>query len=125
VSLKKVVVRSLPFHCTTEVSTNPVPLTVRGNAALPADVFAGSRLVTVGTGLIGVRSTLLKMMSLLPVAPVLAAAIIPVVEVTFCLVEVGLLVGVIVNTQGKSNEGLVMLVCAIKLLPLPLGDASL
>jgi hypothetical protein len=101
-------------------------LTVKVNAALPADVLDGDRLPTTGTGLSAAgRMTLLKIMSLLPVAPVLAAAIIPIVGFTFCFVEVGLLVGVIVKTQGKSKDGVVMLVCAMKLLPLPLGDASL
>jgi hypothetical protein len=44
----------------------------------------------------GVRSTFLKTIWLVLVVPVLAATIMPVLDVTFCLVEVGLFDGVIV-----------------------------
>jgi hypothetical protein len=50
-----VVVRFEPFHCTTELDTKPVPLTVSVNAAPPATAVLGLRLVVVGTGLVIVK----------------------------------------------------------------------
>jgi hypothetical protein len=47
-----VVVRSAPFHRTTEFVTKLVPLTVNVNAAPPAVAELGERLVVVGTGLL-------------------------------------------------------------------------
>ena len=103
VSLTKVVASWVAFHHTTEPLTKPVPLTVKVNEPPPEGMVDGKRLVTVGIGFAGVRSTLLKTISPVLVAPVLAAAIIPVLEVTFCLVDVGLVDAVIENTQGKSK----------------------
>ena len=51
VALTKVVVRLLPFQFTTVLEMNPVPFTVRVNAAPPAVAFAGDSELTVGTGL--------------------------------------------------------------------------
>ena len=52
VAFTVVVGRSPPFQRTTEPLTKFVPLTVRTNAALPADVDAGASVVNVGTGLL-------------------------------------------------------------------------
>lgn len=52
VALTNVVVRAPPFHCTIEVLLKFAPLTVSGNAALPAIAAVGLRLVKVGTGLL-------------------------------------------------------------------------
>jgi hypothetical protein len=41
--LTKVVVRGLPFHCTTEPETNPVPFTVRVNPVPPGLTAPGTR----------------------------------------------------------------------------------
>lgn len=107
VGVRKMVDRSAPFHCTTELVTNPVPLTVRVKAAPPFIALAGETLVTVGTGLT-LRSTPRKTISLEAVCPVLVATIKPVAEVTFCFVETGFDEGVGVSTQGKSKTGLSM-----------------
>src|SRR5262245_61017443 len=48
--LTKVVVRLLPFHCTTEADTKFAPLTVRVNAAPPPEALAGERLLMDGAG---------------------------------------------------------------------------
>ena len=50
VLLKKVVKRLLPFHCTTELSPNPVPATVRLKPAPPAGVMEGEMELIEGTG---------------------------------------------------------------------------
>src|SRR3989441_11273167 len=47
----KVVGRSVPFHCTTEAGTNPLPLTVSVNPGEPAAADAGVSPVVVGAGL--------------------------------------------------------------------------
>jgi hypothetical protein len=39
-----------PFHLTTEVATNPLPVTVRVKAGLPAATLLGVKVVTAGTG---------------------------------------------------------------------------
>ena len=49
-ALTNVVGRALPFHCTTELATNPVPFTVRVKAADPGITVAGDTLVIAGTG---------------------------------------------------------------------------
>jgi hypothetical protein len=49
----KLVVRSEPFHLTTEPEIKFVPFTVRVNPAPPAVAEFGLRLVVVGTGLSG------------------------------------------------------------------------
>lgn len=51
VGLTNCVVRKLPFHHTVEAPTKPVPLTVSVNAAPPAVVELGLKLVIAGTGL--------------------------------------------------------------------------
>src|SRR5579872_3411824 len=51
VALRNVVVRLEPFHLTTEPFINPLPFTVRVNAAPPAVPLAGNSEVTEGTGL--------------------------------------------------------------------------
>ncbi len=51
----KVVVRLLPFHCTTESEVKRLPLTVSVNPGLPALADAGLSFVVVGTGLFMVR----------------------------------------------------------------------
>jgi hypothetical protein len=51
----KVVAQSAPFHRTTELGINPLPLTVRANAGPPAVAEAGLRLVVAGTGLLIVK----------------------------------------------------------------------
>jgi hypothetical protein len=50
VLLKKVVLRLLPFHCTTELGTNPVPATVRLKPDPPAGVLEGEMELIEGTG---------------------------------------------------------------------------
>ena len=50
VALTYVVVRLEPFHCTTDPLMNPVPFTVRVNAAPPAVAEAGDSVLIVGTG---------------------------------------------------------------------------
>jgi hypothetical protein len=50
VALTKVVVRFEPFHCTTELLMNPLPLTVRVKAAPPAVALVGEIEVMAGTG---------------------------------------------------------------------------
>src|SRR5450432_67557 len=55
VLLTKVVGRAEPFHCTTEVETNFVPVTVRVNAESPAVMLLGESDVSVGTGLLIVK----------------------------------------------------------------------
>ena len=47
----KVVARAWPLTVAVAPLTNPVPLTVRGKAALPAVTLAGLRLVMLGVGL--------------------------------------------------------------------------
>ena len=49
----KVVVRSDPFHRTTEPAIKFDPLTVRANPAPPAVALEGLRLVRAGTGFNG------------------------------------------------------------------------
>src|SRR5579872_7114180 len=51
VALRNVVVRLEPFHLTTEPFMNPLPFTVRVNAAPPAVPLVGNSEVTEGTGL--------------------------------------------------------------------------
>ena len=46
--LTNVVGRALPFQCTVLPDTNPLPLTVRSNAALPAMMFAGLSVAATG-----------------------------------------------------------------------------
>jgi hypothetical protein len=53
VLLTKMVVRSLPFHCTVEPETKFVPFTVSVNVAAPAVALEGESEVAVGTGLAG------------------------------------------------------------------------
>src|SRR6266481_5745017 len=50
----KVVVRALPFHCTTEEATKLVPVTLNENAAPPADTELGfnAPVASDGTGLL-------------------------------------------------------------------------
>jgi hypothetical protein len=50
VALTYVVVRLDPFHFTTDPVTNPVPVTVNVNAAVPAVALDGDSVLTVGTG---------------------------------------------------------------------------
>ena len=52
VLLTNCVVRCAPFHQTVEELRNPVPLTVRVNAAPPTVTEFGLRLVIVGAGLL-------------------------------------------------------------------------
>ena len=56
-ALTKVVVRLDPEISTTEVFLKFVPVTVRVKAAAPAFLLVGLMLVSVGTGLLIVRST--------------------------------------------------------------------
>ena len=51
VALTKVVVLVAPLNFTTDVDTNPVPLTVKVKAAPPAVALVGEREVSVGAGL--------------------------------------------------------------------------
>jgi hypothetical protein len=55
VALMNVVVLVAPLNFTTEVETNPVPLTVSVKAAPPAVVLDGEREVAVGAGLLMVK----------------------------------------------------------------------
>src|SRR5262249_39090710 len=50
-ALTNAVVRLDPFHFTTDVDRNPVPFTVRLNAAPPAVALVGDNEPIVGTGL--------------------------------------------------------------------------
>ena len=50
VALTYVVVRLDPFHFTTEPLMNPVPVTVKVNAAVPAVAFVGDSVLIAGTG---------------------------------------------------------------------------
>ncbi len=50
VALMYVVVRLDPFQFTTEPLMNPVPVTVKVNAAVPAVALAGDSVLIVGTG---------------------------------------------------------------------------
>jgi hypothetical protein len=47
-NVKGVVVRSAPFHCTTEVEVRPVPLTVRDVAGEPTTMLVGEIVVMTG-----------------------------------------------------------------------------
>src|SRR4029077_17508033 len=47
-----VVVRLCPFHCTFEVATKFVTVTLKVKAAPPANLLEGVRVVAVGTGLL-------------------------------------------------------------------------
>jgi len=55
VALTNVVVLAAPLNFTTDVETNPVPLTVRVKAAPPAVALVGEREVAVGAGLTMVK----------------------------------------------------------------------
>ena len=55
VALTNVVVLAAPLNFTTDVDTNPVPLTVRVKAAPPAVALVGDREVSVGAGLLMVK----------------------------------------------------------------------
>jgi hypothetical protein len=55
VALTNDVVRLLPFHFTTEPVPNPVPFTVRMNAAPPAGALEGESELMVGVGLLMVN----------------------------------------------------------------------
>ena len=55
VALTNVVVLAAPLNFTTDVDTNPVPLTVRVKAAPPAVALVGEREVAVGAGLLMVK----------------------------------------------------------------------
>ena len=55
VALTKVVVLAAPLNFTTEVDTNPDPLTVSVKAAPPAVALVGEREVAVGAGLLMVK----------------------------------------------------------------------
>jgi hypothetical protein len=50
VALTYVVVRLDPFHFTTEPLMNPVPVTVKVSAAVPAVAFVGDSVLIVGSG---------------------------------------------------------------------------
>jgi hypothetical protein len=50
VELLKVVARALPFHSTVYPEIKLLPLTVNVNAALPAFLLEGERVLSVGTG---------------------------------------------------------------------------
>jgi hypothetical protein len=56
VALTNVVVLAAPLNFTTDVETNPVPLTVRVKAAPPAVALVGEREVSVGAGLLMVKA---------------------------------------------------------------------
>src|SRR5262249_24255071 len=51
VVLTKVVVRGLPFHCTTDEAMTLVPVTVRVKPGLPWKALLGASAVSVGMGL--------------------------------------------------------------------------
>jgi len=53
VPLTNVVVRGAPFHCTTELETKLVPVTVNVKAAPPAVALLGESDESVGTGVEG------------------------------------------------------------------------
>src|SRR5262245_35719686 len=53
VLLTKVVVRLLPFHCTTEAEIKPVPFTVRMKAGPRAVAIEGDKELMLGVGLGG------------------------------------------------------------------------
>jgi len=55
VALTNVVVLAAPLNLTTDVDTNPVPLTVRVKAAPPAVAVVGEREVSAGAGLLMVK----------------------------------------------------------------------
>ena len=55
VALTSVVVLAAPLNFTTDVDTNPVPLTVRVKAAPPAVALVGESEVAVGAGLLMVK----------------------------------------------------------------------
>ena len=55
VALTKVVALAAPLNFTTDVDTNPVPLTLRVKAAPPAIALVGEREVAVGAGLLMVK----------------------------------------------------------------------
>jgi hypothetical protein len=55
-----VVVRSAPFHRTTEPFINPLPLTVNVNPDSPAAAYAGDILLRTGTGLVEPPSKLTR-----------------------------------------------------------------
>lgn len=55
VALTNAVVRALPFHCTVEPATKPLPFTVKVNAAPPAVAPVGFKLLIVGEGLLIVK----------------------------------------------------------------------
>ena len=55
VALTKVVVLAAPLNFTTDVDTNPVPLTLRVKAAPPAVALDGDREFSVGAGLLMVK----------------------------------------------------------------------
>lgn len=73
VALTKVVVRLLPFTCTTDVLTKLPPFTVKVKAAPPAVALAGERLVIVGDGLLIVKVAAAE-------APALGAGLATVME---------------------------------------------
>lgn len=58
VAFTNVVVRLLPFHCTTEVLKKLLPFTVNVNAAPPAMAEFGTRVVSAGTGVVTVKPAL-------------------------------------------------------------------
>lgn len=55
VALTKVLVLAAPLNFTTDVDTNPVPLTVSVKAAPPAVALVGEMDVSVGAGLLMVK----------------------------------------------------------------------
>jgi hypothetical protein len=56
VALTNVVVLAAPLNFTTDVESNPVPLTVRVKAAPPTVALVGEREVSVGAGLLMVKA---------------------------------------------------------------------
>ena len=60
VALTNVVVRLLPFHCTTDAEIKFVPFTVSVNAAPPAKALLGAMEVRVGTGLFGTAAVIVN-----------------------------------------------------------------
>ena len=58
VPLTYFVVSPVPFHCTVEVETKFVPVTVRVNAAPPAVALEGDSEVAFGNGLLTVKMRL-------------------------------------------------------------------
>lgn len=57
VTLTIVVTSATPFHFTTEVLTNPVPVNVNVNAGEPAAAEFGARVASVGTGALMVNTS--------------------------------------------------------------------